>query len=756
MPKRRRNLPIPMLRPQPAELFVGRKAELDRLLDVLKPSQALAAAAVAELAPDDRRPELFPDGIVTLSCAEHPNEEFLLAAIAHAFGTSTELNVYFGVIHALLGKRALIILQDVQFLAEDETDETDSDTDSDIDGAKTAETTGGTLDGSAQAGAADAQAEDEYEHTAVDVEDDKENGAEALDELDGLSLFESLDRLADPFDRVLALIQSVSACGVLITTTDKQRSSDIVVELGPLAVPACLDLLDAYTGDLVANEPDALRLVNMLGGFPLALELASYWMAGNDQPAAACIAALQANDSTESLADFPDESAADVAARKSAYAAIRLTYASLSPLARAGFRLASLLAMAPFPATLLGYPLGSDQEGAMRVLAELINSGLLIHVRPLLQLRHALLYDFSASVGADQDAVSDLLPEQLSDLIGAVIGFTHIAVENDAASQFQCLHPHILSVQDALLHAGQWDMVCELAVAAVPYFQLPAYAIECGVLFDTALAAADELGNAETSALVLFTSGMIEVELGHVGSATRDLDAALGHALNNGAPQLIALISAALVRLYSELDNPARARSYAEHCLEAVNQIDDISLQADALRAVAEMIQIDADSTDLPRAVELHEQALALYQQMGDGQSALDTLVNIGGILLRLSDLPRAVELSEQAVALARQLRNRGAEAQALVNLGAAHHQLGDDRRAMRTYEKALDVAKRGKERSVIRHAAWNLALLLEEQGNLRPALKFYELSLTHREEDQVPPESAITAKIADLRAKLT
>ena len=74
----------------------------------------------------------------------------------------------------------------------------------------------------------------------------------------------------------------------------------------------------------------------------------------------------------------------------------------------------------------------------------------------------------------------------------------------------------------------------------------------------------------------------------------------------------------------------------------------------------------------------------------------------------------------------------------------------------MRTYEKALDVAKRGKERSVIRHAAWNLALLLEEQGNLRPALKFYELSLTHREEDQVPPESAITAKIADLRAKLT
>ncbi len=113
----------PLHRPPKTAHFTGRKPELDKLLNDLRPGKtitlcgpggigktALAIEALWKLAPANEPPERFPDGIVFHSFYNQSSADLALEGIAKAFGGEPKPTPEMGARQALSGKTALLFL----------------------------------------------------------------------------------------------------------------------------------------------------------------------------------------------------------------------------------------------------------------------------------------------------------------------------------------------------------------------------------------------------------------------------------------------------------------------------------------------------------------------------------------------------------------------------------------------------------------------------------------------------------------------
>ena len=114
---------VPLHKPLRVEPFIGRTAELTRLLADLEAGRivtlcgpggigktSLAAEAIWTLAPADDPPARFPDGIFFYSFYRQPQAGLALTAIARAFGVEPLPVPRDAARQALAGRRALIVL----------------------------------------------------------------------------------------------------------------------------------------------------------------------------------------------------------------------------------------------------------------------------------------------------------------------------------------------------------------------------------------------------------------------------------------------------------------------------------------------------------------------------------------------------------------------------------------------------------------------------------------------------------------------
>jgi tetratricopeptide (TPR) repeat protein len=106
---------------------------------------------------------------------------------------------------------------------------------------------------------------------------------------------------------------------------------------------------------------------------------------------------------------------------------------------------------------------------------------------------------------------------------------------------------------------------------------------------------------------------------------------------------------------------------------------------------------------DSRRAAELHEQALAMYQRLydGDHHDVALSLSNLAVDLRELGEHARARELNEQALAMRQRLHegDHPDVALSLSNLAADLSELGEHARARELGEQALAMRQRLAER---------------------------------------------------------
>jgi hypothetical protein len=120
----KRSIKPPLQLPPPVEHFTGREKELKQLLAALQPGKvvtlcgaggigksALASEALWRLAPNNRAPDRFPDGIIRHDFYRYPQTTLALEEIARAFGQDKSYDFpALAAKRVLAGRQALLVL----------------------------------------------------------------------------------------------------------------------------------------------------------------------------------------------------------------------------------------------------------------------------------------------------------------------------------------------------------------------------------------------------------------------------------------------------------------------------------------------------------------------------------------------------------------------------------------------------------------------------------------------------------------------
>ena len=125
---------------------------------------------------------------------------------------------------------------------------------------------------------------------------------------------------------------------------------------------------------------------------------------------------------------------------------------------------------------------------------------------------------------------------------------------------------------------------------------------------------------------------------------------------------------------------------------------------------------------DYGRARELHEQARAIFEALGDRAGVKETCGNLGNCYIRTGDYGRARELYEQQRAICEALGDRAGVARACGNLGDCCLNSGDYGRAISYFTHQYDMAKQMQveKRQADAALGMGVALRLEVRANVR------------------------------------
>jgi tetratricopeptide (TPR) repeat protein len=148
---------------------------------------------------------------------------------------------------------------------------------------------------------------------------------------------------------------------------------------------------------------------------------------------------------------------------------------------------------------------------------------------------------------------------------------------------------------------------------------------------------------------------------------------------------------------------------------------------------------------DFGRAVALHEEALALWRELGDRAGIAASLNQLGTLANRQGDIGRAVTLHEEALTLQRELEDRAGIAVSVINLGALALWQGDAARALALHEEALALRRGLGDRYSIALSVINLGAVVYWQGDVGRAVTLLEEALALARELGDPVMCAMT-----------
>lgn len=127
------------------------------------------------------------------------------------------------------------------------------------------------------------------------------------------------------------------------------------------------------------------------------------------------------------------------------------------------------------------------------------------------------------------------------------------------------------------------------------------------------------------------------------------------------------------------------------------------------------------------RALDYHQQSLAIDKTLGDRLQEARTLGNIGNVYNLLGDHRRALTHYQQCLKISRDLGDRLIESTSLGNVGTAYDGLGKYRRAIDFYKRHLQTARLIGDRLGEGNALGNLGIAHKNLGKHKRAIGYYE-----------------------------
>lgn len=135
--------------------------------------------------------------------------------------------------------------------------------------------------------------------------------------------------------------------------------------------------------------------------------------------------------------------------------------------------------------------------------------------------------------------------------------------------------------------------------------------------------------------------------------------------------------------------------------------INDPSADTDSLATLGSCLEVLGETR---RAIELHEQALAISREIGDKDGESVSLGNLANSYATLGEIHRPIELYEQVLEISRASGDRDMESAVLGNLASCYADLGDTRLAIQLTEQALEICRKIPNRELEGSSLCNLA----------------------------------------------
>ncbi len=131
------------------------------------------------------------------------------------------------------------------------------------------------------------------------------------------------------------------------------------------------------------------------------------------------------------------------------------------------------------------------------------------------------------------------------------------------------------------------------------------------------------------------------------------------------------------------------------------------------------------------KAMELLEQALCIFKELGDRAGQWATFHGLGNCYRSVGRYAKAMELFEQSLSMAKELGDRAGQAKALHGLGNCYESLGQSAKAMELFEQVLSIFKELGDREGQAKTLHGLGNCYELLGQYVKATELFKQSLS-------------------------
>jgi predicted ATPase/class 3 adenylate cyclase len=207
-----------------------------------------------------------------------------------------------------------------------------------------------------------------------------------------------------------------------------------------------------------------------------------------------------------------------------------------------------------------------------------------------------------------------------------------------------------------------------------------------------------------------------------------NLDAALRWLHEQRQARLGLRLAGALWQFWSLRGHFSEGRAHLDALLTLTGMEHCESERAKALNVAGMLAESQGD---FHRAAELHEESLAIAQELGDKRGVIWALNNLGSVALGQSDFERAQAILEEALAAARETGDKHDIATSLIDLGRVAHLRSDFESARDLYQQGLTIFREIGNDSQISKTLNNLGSVALAQGKHERAETLLRESLT-------------------------
>jgi len=184
-----------------------------------------------------------------------------------------------------------------------------------------------------------------------------------------------------------------------------------------------------------------------------------------------------------------------------------------------------------------------------------------------------------------------------------------------------------------------------------------------------------------------------------------------------------------LLCLSSSLLPVAGGTSTTQKTVQLTQAQTNSNQAAEANRLYEEAFEL-WDKSQLPEAVEKLQQALAIYQEIGDRKAEGDILTGIGAIYTNLAEYQQALDYFQQALVIRQELNDRVNVGIILNNLGVIYDNLGQYQQALDYHQQALVIRQELSDHVGEGKTLNNLGSVYSSRGQYQQALGYYQQAL--------------------------